>query len=314
MNADFGAVVLCYGTDAEKEVEPLVVELINQGVAPGCLTIVRNPSGDDKPFHVFDRDVSVITPPRNLGYAGGMNLGIEDQQKRGRQLILLVTMDARLDSGAINVLSKAAGDNPTFGILGPELRWGGTHSHMSWGMRWDATGYVEHIVVRPDDPDHDGMVECDSIDGSVMLIKSDVLRQIGPLTDRLFMYYEETEFCLRARRAGWRIGVALGAVAEQSSGEARRPGAFNYLMARNGLEFAKMVGGRRGITHALWRYVMQSWRLLKMRFSPRSDRKRQRFATVSLAGLWLGVAAYFRKRWGPPPPNLPGIGDVTFAG
>jgi GT2 family glycosyltransferase len=311
---ELGIVVLCHGVDAEDGVRPLVTQLLDQGFEAGCLTIVRNPGGEDKPFQSFSREIDVITPPRNVGYAGGMNLGIANQLEKNRELILLLTMDVRPDAGAIASLCKAARDNSTFAILGPELRWTGAHDHMSWGVRWSPTGYVDHVLGKPDDTDHDGIVECDSIDGAVVLMRADVVRQIGTLTDRLFMYFEETEFCLRVKRAGWRVGVVLGAVAEQSSGMARRPGAFNYLMARNGLEFAKLVAGRRGVAAALRRYLMQSWRLLKMRFSPRSDRARQRYATVSLTGLWLGVVAYFRRRWGPPPSNLPGMGDMTFAG
>jgi GT2 family glycosyltransferase len=274
---------------------------------------VRNPSGEDSPFQSAHEGITLITPDRNLGYAGGMNHGIRDQLAKGRELILLLTMDVRLDPGAVAQLCHAAQTVPAFGVLGPELRWS-PDGHMSWGVRWDESGNVEHVLSPPQDSDGDSIVESDSIDGAVVLLKSQVLKDLGPLVDRLFMYYEETEFCLRAKRAGWRVGVVLGAVAEQSSGESRRPGAFNYLMARNGLEFARLVAGRRGVVSALRRYVVLSYMLTKMRFSPKSDRQRQRRATVSLIGIWKGVAAYFGRRWGPPPPNLPGLGDMTHAG
>jgi len=307
-----GAVVLCHGPDAQEHVRPLVLALIEQGVAPAFVTIVRNTSAIDAPFEAPAPGIAIIKPGRNLGYAGGMNLGIRDQLDKDRALILLLTMDVRLDPLAVARMRAAAEAATTYGIFGPELRWTGT-DRMTWGARWNGMGKVDHVQARPPDDDGDGIVESDAIDGAVVLLKAAVLKDVGQLHDHLFMYFEETEFCLRAKRAGWRVGVVLGAVAEQSSGETRRPGAFNYLMARNGLEFARLVAGWRGVMVTLGRDVAQSWRLLKMRFSPKSDEKRRRFATVSLAALWLGVLAFAQRRWGPPPSDLPGSGDMTFA-
>jgi len=307
-----GAVVLCHGPDAQEHVSPLVVQLLEQGLAATDLTIVRNSSASDGPFEAPAAGIAVIKPGRNLGYAGGMNLGIRDQLEGGRTLILLLTMDVRLDPGAVARLRAAAELETRYGIFGPELRWAGTE-RTTWGVRWNGTGLVEHMQTRPADDDGDGIVEADSIDGAVVLVKAKVLDEVGLLRDHLFMYFEETEFCLRADRAGWKVGVVLGAVAEQASGETRRPGAFNYLMARNGLEFARLLAGWRGVIATLWRDIAQTWRLLKMRFSPKSDQNRRRFATVSAQALWLGVIAFFRRRWGPPPHDLPGSGDMTFS-
>jgi len=289
----------------------LLESLVAQGVRPEQVTVVRNPGTATSTFVPPVAGVAVIGPEQNLGYAGGMNLGIRDQLAKARSPILLLTMDVRLDAGAVSKLTAAAA-TPAYGVLGPELRWTGTE-RVTWGARWDEMGKVEHVQAKPADDDGDGVVESDSIDGAVVLIKAEVLDKIGLLHDYLFMYFEETELCLRVKRAGWKVGVVLGAVAEQSSGETRRPGAFNYLMARNGLEFARLRAGWRGVASTLWRQLVQSWRLLKMRFSPRSDVSRRRFATVSLAALWLGVLAFFRRRWGPPPANLPGVGDMKFS-
>lgn len=312
MFEDLGVVCLCHGADAKAHVVPLVDQLIAQGVGAPAITIVRNPGGDHGRFEPPQPEIEVIEPERNLGYAGGMNLGLKDQLEKGRTLVLMLTMDVRLDGGAVERMCQTAHSAPTYGVLGPELRWTGTNN-TTWGVRWDARGKVEHVHYRPPDDDGDAIVESDSIDGAVVLVRSKVIDEVGFLHDHLFMYFEETEFCLRAKRAGWRVGVVLGALAEQASGESRRPGAFNYLMARNGLEFARLESGWAGVAATLWRDLMQSYRLTRMRFSPKSDEKRRRFATVSLAGLWLGVIAFIRRRWGPPPDNLPGLGDMTFS-
>ena len=314
MTVDLGVVILAYGPQSQELVNRLVEDLIMQDVDPDRVTVVINPDGSRADFCAADPRITIIRPERNLGYAGGMNLGINHQLESNTRLVLLVTMDARLDRRAVEQLCKAAEHAPRFGLLGPVLRWGGTDDHISWGVRWNSTGEVAHILSPPDKADESGIIACDSLDGAVLLVRSEMIREIGPLAERLFMYFEETELCLRAQRAGWHVGIVLGAVAQQASGQHNRPGAFNYLMARNGLHFADLVAGRRGVAAGLLRSAVRSWRLLKMRFSPRSDRARQQYALASLTGLWLGVIAYFGNRWGPPPPDLPGLGDVSFVG
>jgi len=311
MARELGAVVLGYGAEAAEHLKPLLESLAGEGLDAEDVTVVWNPGGRQSDFTSPVERVTTIRAPHNLGYAGGMNLGIRDQLQKERSLLLLLTQDVRLEPGAVGRLRSTAAQAPAFGVLGPELRWSGT-GQVTFGIRWSARGKVDHVHARPDDADGDGVVESDAIDGAVVLLKAKVLADIGLLHDNLFMYFEETELCLRAKRAGWRVGVVLGAVAEQSPGGVRRPGAFNYLMARNGLEFALLLAGWRGVLAALGRDIAQSWRLMKMRFSPKSDTQRRWFATVSLVGLWLGVLAFGRRRWGPPPENLPGLGDMQL--
>lgn len=310
MSFPLGVVILAYGVDAATRVGRLVDELVRDGVTANCVTVVHNPSPASSTLGPLPAKVDLIETGRNLGYAGGMNLGIRRQTSDGRPLLLLLTDDVRLEPGAVEHLLAAAARAPRYGILGPALRWQGREVVSSFGGRVTATGAGWLINEAPVDEDGDNVTPCDYIDGCAMLIRSEVLANVGLLTERFFMYFEESELCLRARRAGWLVGVALDSRASQTSGESKRPGAFNYLMARNGLEFARLVGGPRAQVAAVGRDLAQTVRLLKMRYSPKSDEERRHFAQASLGGLWAGVAAYFRGRWGPPPGNLPGMGDV----
>jgi GT2 family glycosyltransferase len=310
-----GPVILSYGPGGPANVRRLVDELLRDGVTPDCITVVHNPDGLGANLLAPPLPtVRVINAERNLGYAGGMNLGIRQQQEEGRSLFLLLTQDVRLNPGAVRHLVDAADRAPAYGVLGPKLRWEGRTTVFSYGGRWSGTGGSSLIIDRPGAVSDDNIAPCDYVDGAVVLLRSDVVDRVGPLTERFFMYCEEAELCLRAKRAGWKVGVVLDADAVQSSGEELRPGAFSYLMARNGLEFSRMVGGQRAVAAALGRDLARSWRLLKMRFSPKSDRRRQSFASASLIALWRGVGDYFRGRWGPPPANLRGLGDVSSGG
>jgi GT2 family glycosyltransferase len=311
MSHDLGVVVLGYGLDAGGEVDRLLANLRAEGVMPEQVTIVWNPSASGPAVGSTIDGVSTIIPQQNLGYAGGMNLGIREQLERHPRLILLLTMDVRLSPGSVARLCQAASAAPRYGVLGPVTR------HLPdltfWGLRWSRSGVTTPILAAPDDKDGDGVVECDTIDGAAFLITSEVLRKVGSFLDRFFMYYEETEFCLRVKRAGWGVGVVLDALAEHHAGGSRRPGAYQYLTARNGLEFARLLSGRRGVAGAIYRYVKESVNLMAIQLNPRSDRSHRRLAHVRLTTLWLGTLAFSRRRWGPPPAGLPGVGDITLS-
>jgi GT2 family glycosyltransferase len=300
-------VVLGYGPEAEERVKRVLVNLTEQGVEPGQVTVVWNPSASGQPRPAFD-GVSMILPEQNLGYAGGMNLGMREQLERGPRLILLLTMDVHLTPGSLARLYEAADEAPRYGVLGPETRY--VPGLTFWGLTWSRSGVASPIDARPQDPDGDGVAECDTIDGAVFLIRCEVVRQVGLFLDRFFMYYEETELCLRVKRAGWGVGVVLEAVAEHHPGGYGRLGAYEYLTSRNGLEFARLLSGNRGVVGAVYRYTRESLTLLEIRLSPKSDQARRRFASVRLTGMWRGTLDFARRRWGPPPPDLPGIGDI----
>jgi GT2 family glycosyltransferase len=300
-------VVLGYGPEAEEQINRVRANLTEQGVEPGQVTVVWNPSASGQPRPAFN-GVSAIFPEQNLGYAGGMNLGIREQLERAPRLILLLTMDVHLTQGSLARLCEAADEAPRFGVLGPETR----HAPglTFWGLTWSRSGVTSPIEARPVDTDGDGVAECDTIDGAVFLIKCEVLRQVGLFIDRFFMYYEEVEFCLRVKRAGWGVGVVLEAVSEHHPGGSGRLGAYEYLTSRNGLEFARLLSGNRGVVGAVYRYARESLNLLFIWLSPRSDRARRRLASIRLTGMWRGTLDFVRRRWGPPPPDLPGIGDI----
>jgi GT2 family glycosyltransferase len=134
-----------------------------------------------------------------------------------------------------------------------------------------------------------------------MLARREVFEQVGLLDERFFMYFEETELCLRAARAGWRIGVVGDAIAEQQHGQMRRPALYTYLIARNGPEYIRRATGSRGVVVWLWRQLLASWELLKIWKGRRSAPPQRRRARTMLLAKWQGTAAFFTRRWGIPP-------------
>jgi hypothetical protein len=228
-----------------------------------------------------------------------MNAGIQHHLARSARLVLLLTHDLRLRAGAIPALLRAAERAPAYGVLGP-LLWarGEDRIFSAGGRRGRRGGWVSHIKDCPS-PGQDGIAECDWIDGAAILIRRALLERVGPLDERLFMYFEETDLCLRVQRIGWRVGVVLDAEAEQESGQLTRPGLHAYLISRNGFEYARRAAGFVGVAATVRRAIVESFELT--RAYPAAGPLERAAARTKLAGMWLGFLDFLRRRFGPPP-------------
>jgi GT2 family glycosyltransferase len=138
--------------------------------------------------------------------------------------------------------------------------------------------------------------DVDYVTGCAMLVKREVIERIGALDERFFAYYEETEWCARARRAGFRVAHVPPVRMWHKIEPAARGNSplYLYLMARNRLLYLKCSGaGRR-------RILLASVDLLRTAAS--SLRRREKRATIRCSGpLVHGVCDFLLGRLGVPP-------------
>ncbi len=147
-------------------------------------------------------NIKTISPGRNLGFAGGCNVGIKETLSNGAEAILLLNQDAVLEKDCLFWLL----DNPA-DIVAPVIkfrrkgRWvydyGGK---INW--RW---GKVHHLEFNSYLVNELMGYELDYVSGCAMLIHRPVLEKIGLLDKRYFLYFEDVDFCLRAKKAGFKI-------------------------------------------------------------------------------------------------------------
>ncbi len=302
-------VILTYGTGGEYR--PLLDSLLADGLDPERIALVHNPSAPGEPAPDPAGGCEVIAASHNLGYAAAMNLGIGRQLTHECEHLLLLTHDARLRPGALARMLEAARANPRLGVVGPVLVLTGTETPYSFGGINRANGSVGHRPAEP--PATDGIALCDWVDGGTMLIRAEALRQVGDFDERFWGYTEEADLCLRISRAGFEVGVVVGARADQDPGGPKRPGPWAYLLTRNGLAYAKRSVGGRGVAYVGARAVAviayELVRALARATRLRSGSPGEPWAVA--AGMTRGIADFARGRWGPPPTSLPGAGDIT---
>ncbi len=220
--------------------------------------------------------------PRNGGFAYGNNAGIADFLKSSDspRFVLLLNPDTIVRPGAIGELIRYLEAHPNVGIAGSRLedpdgspqrsafRFPGIASEWETGIR---LGIVSKLLrgklVAPQVVDH--QIATDWVAGASMLVRREVFEKIGLLDEAYFMYYEEVDFCLRARRAGFEchyvpasrvvhlVGQASG-VTDKTKANRRRPAYWfesrrRYFAKNHGLIYAAITDLVFAVGFALWR-------------------------------------------------------------
>jgi GT2 family glycosyltransferase len=169
--------------------------------------VIDNGSTDDSASRIREGfpQVEVIETGRNLGFAGGCNVGIRHALARGADFVWLLNNDTTVDSGALQALVDKAQTDPRIGAVGsviyfmekPECMqcWGGGYVNFWLGK---SGHYVEAI--------DDDKVEF--ITGCSLLTPRRAIEGVGVLDEGFFMYWEDSDFCFRLRSAGWHLAVA----------------------------------------------------------------------------------------------------------
>ena len=305
---DVGIVILSYG--AGNQQAGLVEELLAADVAPSRILVIHNPDGTAAGARpAVTPGVAVCERERNEGYGRAMNAGIDHWRARAFEWVLLLTHDVRLGSSAIRELFATAARSPSYGVIGPVLIDAKTGRPFSYGGTDMPNNIVGHRLQAP--PSTDGVARCEWVDGTVVLLRTRAYEEAGPLESQFFMYFEEPEFCARVRRAGWNVGVALGASVLTDPGLPKRPFAYGYLFCRNGLRYAWRTGGARRVASAVASQLRMSWYLAAKPYNRRFyDRRFRSTGWPAAAGIWLGLVGAARRESGPPPPFVRRLSDI----
>ena len=173
--------------------------------------------------------VQLLPQAQNLGFSRCNNIGLA--WARGR-FILLLNPDTEVQPGAIGALLDYLHENPDAGIIGPHTL-NSDGSHQSTRRRFPnlLTGIFESTWLagfaparverdyRLLDTEDSGVLDVDWAQGSALLLRREVYCAIGGLDEGYTMYYEELDYCRRAKQAGWRVVYHGGAFITHHGGQ-----------------------------------------------------------------------------------------------
>jgi GT2 family glycosyltransferase len=131
--------------------------------------------------------------------------------------------------------------------------------------------------------------------GTLLIARRACLEEIGLFDERYFAYCEEADLGLRARAAGWEVGLVRGVMVDNPTMRSGSP-AVDYLMHRNTL---LLVREHSGVYHAGIRFGIAGYQLARGLLQPSSQP-----LLFSAKGRVLGMVDFLRGRYGPPPAEM----------
>ena len=180
--------------------------------------------------------ITILQNEDNLGFAGGNNAGILYALEHSADYIFLLNNDTVVDPGVIDELVRVGEGNEFIGILGsliyyynlPEKVW------FAGGKVYWPLGTARHITDVPEGPR-----EVDFITGCAFMVKRAVVEKTGAFNPDFFLYYEDTDWSVRAARAGFKLVVVPASVVwhKEMGTVGHRSPLHEYYVTRNNLLF-----------------------------------------------------------------------------
>ncbi|MDH4037674.1 MAG: glycosyltransferase family 2 protein [Candidatus Krumholzibacteria bacterium] len=179
---------------------------------PGVsVLVVDNASSDGTVEAVRERfgaRVTVLSNPANLGYAAGNNAGIRRALDDGATHIVLLNNDTLVDPAFIAELAGGLDGTPGGGIAGPKIYYS-TPPDRIWFAGGEVSmwrGTARHIGIRETDRgQYDTPRPVGYVSGCALMARREVFERVGMLDPSYRAYFEDTDFCVRASRAGFGI-------------------------------------------------------------------------------------------------------------
>lgn len=174
---------------------------------PNFNVIVVDNSSTDSSVEMIHRDFSWVKLIKNQipYFATANNKGIKQALREGADYVFLLNNDTKvIHSDWLAKMVEIAEADPNVGIVGCKLIYpDGRIQHAGGAI--SVMGTFHHGEGRPDNGIYDEIKEVDYVTGAAFMIKKQVLQQIGLLDERFSpVFYEETDYCVRSRRAGYR--------------------------------------------------------------------------------------------------------------
>ena len=206
--------------------------------------MVDNASSNQEAEQISSRFpyVKVIKSDKNLGFAGGNNLGI--RASKGKYLFL-INNDTYFEDFNVQALIDRLGSDPTIGIVCPKIKFAWPPQPIQFAgytplsnitIRNQAIGFGEedhgqHEIAHPTPYAH----------GAAMLIKREVMDKVGLMPECYFLYYEELDWSMMFTRAGYQIWYEPKCTIfhKESQATGQNSPLRTYYITRNRLRLVK---------------------------------------------------------------------------
>ena len=252
-------------------------------VVDSSVWVVDNASSDGSPAMVASEfpDAHLIVNTENVGFSKANNQAIAQTDSR---YAFLLNSDAAIHSGALEALVAYADAHPKAGVIGPRVLnpdgslqfscrrfpslGAGFFRNTYLGRLFPNNKFARDYLMTDFDHAHD--LPVDWVSGCAMLLRRDLIAEIGALDERFYMYCEDVDICQRAWDAGREVVYAPSAIVTHAIGRSSDKNADKMIV-----EFHR------------------SWYEYDLKRHPKSSEIRR---AAVYSGLWLRAAVRIAKR------------------
>lgn len=196
-------------------------------------------------FSFSKNKIHIVNNKKNIGFAAGVNIGITYALKEHADYIFLLNNDTIIGKDFLQKLKTVLEENNQIGIVGPVIEFKRDEKTI-----YDLGGKVNVLIGRTSHEEVGAIPRnrpklnlhiVTYISGCCMLIRREVFKNIGLFDEKFFLYYEDVDFCLRAKKAGFLSAVMHDIVIyHELSKAAGNISAFSvYHQTKSGVTFGK---------------------------------------------------------------------------
>lgn len=170
--------------------------------------VVDNASEKDPSTEIKSQypDTKLILSKKNLGFAGGNNLAIKEAKG---EYLLFVNNDAVITEGCIEALLQTFKEHPDAGIVSPKFHFYNRPGVVEYAGYSDINAFTGRNRTIgsgiKDEGQYDKFEETYFCHGGGMMTSKEVVNKVGPMPEEYFLYYEEFDWCVKIKKAGYKV-------------------------------------------------------------------------------------------------------------
>jgi hypothetical protein len=186
-------------------------------------------------------EVKIIKNGKNLGYAGGNNIGIEYALSKDADYIILLNNDTIVDVNLATELIQASHETGNLGIFGCVNYYYNDRKKIQFSggiFNWKTGDIIDTTRHKIDKGQFQLLKEVDTVVGSCLFLPTTIIKTVGLLDNRYFLTFEESDLCCRVKKAGYKVYTYMGAGIWHKvsvTGQAQKKGLniLTYYAVRN---------------------------------------------------------------------------------
>ena len=230
------------------------IRLRSEGYRRKRVYLLDNASEDDsvRLTRANYPEVTILRFPENFGYCMANNVGMQAAWEDGCEWAVWQNNDTRVLPGWLEEMVRAGSSDPKIGVVGPAF-YAWDRDEPNQYMMSANPAAVPGMLGKDSEP-----VDVEFVEGSSFMVRRCCVEDVGWLDPWLFFYFEETDFCCRARHRGWRIVIAPRSLARHyaggwSAGSAGNASRASWLKLRN-MYIGQLARPDRSWARNLWEF------------------------------------------------------------